>query len=87
MLSPTQKARKGLDYLEEAILDILQAESSAVTPTYITERLRVSPMVIEATGAKYSSIVITVLEMLEEKGKVESVRAGKYKSHRRWINI
>ena len=87
MLSPIQKARKGLDYLEEAILDVLQAESSAVTPAYITERIGVNPMVIEATGANYSSIVITVLEMLEEKGKVKSLRQGGYKSHRRWRSV
>ena len=87
MLSPKQKARKGLDYLEEAILDVLQGEGSAVTPTYITERLGVNPMVIEATGASYSSIVITILEMLEGKDKVESFRSGGYKSRRRWSSI
>ena len=80
MLSPKQKVHKGLDYLEEAILDILPADEP-LPPVQITRSLGINPMVT-ATGAKYSSIVITILEGLEAKGKVKSVRENKPNAHR-----
>ena len=81
-LSSKEKAQQGLKYLEEAILDVLKKVSPKVmSPSEITEQLDIEPLVT-STGARYSSIVIKILEILEEKDKAEAVIHGR--RNRRW---
>ncbi len=82
LLSSKQKTRKGLNYLEEAILEVLKKVSPRdISPAEITQQLDIDPLVT-STSARYSSIVITILEMLEEQDKVEVIIHGK--RNRRW---
>ena len=81
-LSSKEKAQQGLKYLEEAILEVLKKVSPKVmSPSEITEQLHIAPLVT-STSARYSSIVITILEVLEEKDKVEAIIHGT--RNRRW---
>ena len=81
-LSSKEKAQQGLKYLEEAILDVLKKVSPKdMHPAEITKQLDVDPLVT-SRSAHYSSIVITILEMLKEKGKTEAIIHGK--RNRRW---
>ena len=81
-LSSKEKAQQGLKYLEEAILEVLKKVSPKdMHPKEITKQLDIEPLVT-STSAHYSSIVITILEMLEEKGRAEAIIHGK--RNRRW---
>lgn len=85
LLSSKQKAQKGLNYLEEAVLEVLEEVSPEdMHPSEITQRLGISPLET-STGARYSSIVITILEILQENGKTEAIVHGK--RNRRWRSI
>jgi hypothetical protein len=56
LLSSKQKARKGLNYLEEAILEVLKKVSPRdISPAEITQQLDIDPLVT-STSARYSSI-------------------------------
>ena len=82
LLSSKQKAQKGLNYLEEAILEVLKKVSPKdMHPAEITRQLAIDPLVT-STGAHYSAIVIKILEMLEEQDKVEAIIPGT--RNRRW---
>ena len=56
LLSSKQKTRKGLNYLEEAILEVLKKVSPRdISPAEITQQLDIDPLVT-STSARYSSI-------------------------------
>lgn len=81
-LSSKEKAHQGLKHLEEAILEVLKKEHPKdMHPKEITKQLGIEPLVT-STNAHYSSIVITILEMLKEKGEAEAIIHGK--RNRRW---
>jgi len=82
LLSSKEKAQKGLNYLEEAILEVLKKVSpESMNPSEISQQLGIDPLVT-STRARYSSIVITILERLEANGKTEAIIHGNRK--RRW---
>jgi len=86
-MTPKEKAHHGLNYLKEAVLDILPPDGSTIIrPAYIMKRLGIEPHVT-ATGAKYSAIVINILEILEGEDKVKGIKPDRPKSHRHWIRI
>lgn len=88
-MTPKQKANEGLKLLKEAVLDILPPDGSTIIrPAYITKRLGIEPHVT-ATGAKYSAIVINILEMLEKEPepKVKGIKPDRPRSHKHWIRI
>ena len=81
-LSSKEKAQQGLKSLEEAILEVLKKVSPKdMNPSEITQQLNIDALVT-SSNTHYSSIVITILEMLEEKGETEAIIHGK--RNRRW---
>jgi len=86
-MTPKEKAHHGLNYLKEAVSDILPPDGSTIIrPEYITKRLGIEPHTT-TTGAKYSAIVINILEILEREGKVKGIKPDRPRSHRHWVRI
>ena len=77
MNNPKQMARLGVFYIQEAILDILEAETEPLLPSEISRKIGIIPP-DEGPALKFA-IVHGVLAKLQNEGLVEKAENMRWK--------